>query len=468
MKAMFSIRRLLCFHHDVTILISKRHARVLKGVRKIPVNANFGPQNSFRDNEPDGDDTPEMSELYAIEDHINVVNPRDREFQTEAQRYEKQQRKWLKNKIIEKKYFSPPKETSLLTWNAMEQIRYLNREYPDEWTPEKLSKSFPISPNGVIQLVKSKFFFKTEEEIIKHDQRIRWKWSELRSQLKRGIEFVDSDYRRLLEGGHLSYIMNAGGMPSLPMPPKPNLSKFTLSKPEQVGEFEAIIRGYIDSKKPKQMERKESKMILPKIEDEKVLQEIYDSFSGSQRSSQDFLKAKDNDVVSEAVDCEGIHSSSIDEISVSDHSSEVKLHRLSRRHKRLAREQKDGLCVDSGNLNTLQMLETKKVSHNLGTQNTVLGDKIDSDDRNTINSLADASDSEYMQENPFSVTHLRERREARNKDMKYMFEENFKKDDISLDNETIKVTKKMQQKGSYFRKGNAVYDENGELLYKIP
>ncbi|KAK3607904.1 hypothetical protein CHS0354_036730 [Potamilus streckersoni] len=463
---MLSMRRLLCFHHDVTTFLSKRHARVLKGGRKIPVNANFGPQDSFRDNEPDDDDVPEMSELHAIEDQINVVNPRDPEFQTAAQRYEKKQREWLKNKIIEKKYFSPPKETSLLTWNAKEQIRYLNREYPDQWTPEKLSKSFPISPDGVIRLVKSKFFFKTEEEIEKHDQRIHKRWLELRSQLKKGVEFVDSEYKRLLEEGQLSCIMNAGGMPSLPMPPKPNLSKLPVSKPKQVGAFEAIIRGYIDSKKPKQIESKESKMIVPKIDDEKVLQEISDCFSGSQWSSHGFLKAKDNDAVSEAADCVGIHSSSIDEILKSDDNSKVKMHRLSRRLRRMAKEQRDGLNVDSENFNTLQMLETKKVSHTAGTRNSVVGDEIDPGDR--INSLADASDSKYMQEDPFSVAHLRERREARNKDTKYTFGENFKKEDISLEDETIKVTKKMQQKGSFFRKGNAVYDENGELLYKIP
>ena len=52
-------------------------------------------------------------------------------------------------KIIERKHFKKEQEINLLTYDAKEQIRYLNGEYPEEWTPERISKSFPISVEGV-------------------------------------------------------------------------------------------------------------------------------------------------------------------------------------------------------------------------------------------------------------------------------------------------------------------------------
>ena len=61
----------------------------------------------------------------------------------------------LKKKIVERKYFKQPQEVNLLTWKAKEQIRYLHSEFPDEWTPEVLAESFPVSLEGVHRLLGS-------------------------------------------------------------------------------------------------------------------------------------------------------------------------------------------------------------------------------------------------------------------------------------------------------------------------
>lgn len=34
---------------------------------------------------------------------------------------------------------------NLLTWSEKEQIRHLNTEHPEEWTPEQLAESFPVT-----------------------------------------------------------------------------------------------------------------------------------------------------------------------------------------------------------------------------------------------------------------------------------------------------------------------------------
>ncbi len=69
---------------------------------------------------------------------------------------------------------------SLLTWDAKEQIRYLNQEYPDEWTIERLAESFPVSQEGIVKLLKSRFVPRSVEQVVKHDQKVQERWLALK------------------------------------------------------------------------------------------------------------------------------------------------------------------------------------------------------------------------------------------------------------------------------------------------
>ena len=82
-------------------------------------------------------------------------------------------RQLVKRKIIERKFFKPPQEVNLLTWSAKEQIRYLNQTFPDEWTPDRLSQSFPISREGVVRLLRSTYVPRTLADIYRHDSRVQ-------------------------------------------------------------------------------------------------------------------------------------------------------------------------------------------------------------------------------------------------------------------------------------------------------
>lgn len=85
----------------------------------------------------------------------------------------------LRRRTIQHKYFKPygPVEENLLTWSMKEQLKYLHFSDPDQWTPEVLSKSFPISPQGVVNLIKSHRMPRSEAERQRHDKAVvaRWK-----------------------------------------------------------------------------------------------------------------------------------------------------------------------------------------------------------------------------------------------------------------------------------------------------
>lgn len=58
----------------------------------------------------------------------------------------------LRHRIVKDKYFKE-NMPNLLTWSEKEQIRHLAATEPDEWTPQKLAESFPVTE----QIVKVRF-----------------------------------------------------------------------------------------------------------------------------------------------------------------------------------------------------------------------------------------------------------------------------------------------------------------------
>lgn len=44
-----------------------------------------------------------------------------------------------------------------LTWGAMEEIRHLKREQPEEWTVERLAQGFSVSTDVILRVLRSKF-----------------------------------------------------------------------------------------------------------------------------------------------------------------------------------------------------------------------------------------------------------------------------------------------------------------------
>lgn len=50
----------------------------------------------------------------------------------------------LRHQVVKEKYFKEHMP-NLLTWSEKEQIRLLNSENPEEWTPDRIAESFPVT-----------------------------------------------------------------------------------------------------------------------------------------------------------------------------------------------------------------------------------------------------------------------------------------------------------------------------------
>ncbi|XP_077462996.1 neugrin isoform X2 [Stigmatopora argus] len=74
-----------------------------------------------------------------------------------SKREVKRKQKMMKYNILRKKMMpSGPPERNL-TWDAMETIRYLKREHPDEWTVARLSEGFSVSDDVIRRVLRTKF-----------------------------------------------------------------------------------------------------------------------------------------------------------------------------------------------------------------------------------------------------------------------------------------------------------------------
>ncbi|XP_045776033.1 uncharacterized protein LOC123874594 [Maniola jurtina] len=132
----------------------------------------------------------------------------------------------LKHHIVKDKYFRE-NMPNLLTWSEKEQIRHLAATQPDEWTPQRIAESFPVTEPVVKKLLKYPWKPATEERITRHDASAMRNWREL----KEGTLDIPDDLR-----AHFLKFSERK------IPPLNKKSvKIDISQ-EKMGEFEQIVQ----------------------------------------------------------------------------------------------------------------------------------------------------------------------------------------------------------------------------------
>lgn len=70
---------------------------------------------------------------------------------------EGKRRKTVKYHIMRRKMTPAGPPQRKLTWDAMEQIRFLKQEQPEEWSVERLAESFSVPPEVIRRVLRTKF-----------------------------------------------------------------------------------------------------------------------------------------------------------------------------------------------------------------------------------------------------------------------------------------------------------------------
>ncbi|KAK7878509.1 hypothetical protein WMY93_030345 [Mugilogobius chulae] len=94
-----------------------------------------------------------------------------------------------------------------LTWEAIEEIRYLKQEQPEEWTVDRLAEGFSVSKDVIFRVLRSKFVPSPERKA-KQDTQAMMK---LRLQALPSRARVEEEKQRLSSGSTLDSTPSGNG-----------------------------------------------------------------------------------------------------------------------------------------------------------------------------------------------------------------------------------------------------------------
>ncbi|XP_029013398.1 neugrin [Betta splendens] len=89
---------------------------------------------------------PELQDLEDVEDKLQALVDEGRRRQ-----------RTVKYNILRRQMSSPGPPQRKLTWDAIEQIRYLKQELPEEWTVQRLAEGFSVTPDVILRVLRSTF-----------------------------------------------------------------------------------------------------------------------------------------------------------------------------------------------------------------------------------------------------------------------------------------------------------------------
>ncbi|KAL6119767.1 ngrn [Pungitius sinensis] len=128
-------------------------SRGASGARTGPSRAHRAP--------PDGHEMPAGDcGLEEVEDKLQALAEE-----------EKKGRRTLKYHILRRQMTPPGAPQRKLSWDAIEQIRYLKQEQPEEWTVERLAEGYSVTPDVILRVLRSKHVPSADRKI-KQDAKV--------------------------------------------------------------------------------------------------------------------------------------------------------------------------------------------------------------------------------------------------------------------------------------------------------
>lgn len=332
-----------------------------------------------------------------------------------------------------------------------EQIRYLNSTDPVEYTPEKLSESFPSLPHTIRKVIKAKWKPKTADRVIKHDQQVIDNWK----KFKRGELPLEPRLREHLERfkNRKISLPNREEVELKLIPPEPNFPK---PKSQM---YSGIIQSYLEREKEANLNNVNENLLLADKKNKNFKEDKQNCLTESSKRLE-----RDN-ITSEIA--------TRNQLAVTSRtkSSESKL------------GARDEVTVD---------VFFKHAARNIGDTPT-LEDKVllDTYKRKVELDMAKAEEGRsnsgkfdprfkggdsvtLLQESDLQSSEIDERNIARSNDVTKEFglDTYVKYRQIKACEEeypeSIKIPKNKYQKGKVYQLRDCYYDDDGEFLYRVP
>lgn len=376
-------------------------------------------------------DPDDGEKSQSIDDVCNIFNDQ-RSPIADLHKFAKKEREKLKLKILKRKYFKDPQETNLLTWETKQQICFLNREFPEDWTVDRLVQSFPVSRNGIIKLLKSSYVIKTPEKILEHDLKVKQRWKELEADLSRKGGPVNLQYKILIESGKLNLMKNAATLKGAPKEVL-KLEDGMKTRTEEVGVFSSIVKDYTGHKIKKAADEKLT------LADEFALKRVVEAISVWQGNA--------NGVPGTPSDRTARETKSFS----TQENPTTELNKIPRSMRRKLKGEE--ISVDNlSYLEAYQMMGTGKVSRS---------ESVDTNKKENENVFTERETRKYFK---YPVRQYY----SQPSNVKNFNEMSHQSWDPSLQTH-IKIPEHLKnKKGVVYKNDDTYYDENGEILFRVP
>ncbi|XP_031635660.1 putative neugrin-like protein DDB_G0288135 [Contarinia nasturtii] len=148
---------------------------------------------------------PEVDPDLTYEADFTQLNRTHKEHEAEME-VQKEQTKYY---TIKSKYFKSEKQPNFLTWAEKEQIRQLNQTAPEEWTPERLSESFPAVEDVIIKVLKAKWKPLNLKRIQMHDESVKRNWELLKTNQMKDLDPDIKNHLKKFSNRNFDSIQNA-------------------------------------------------------------------------------------------------------------------------------------------------------------------------------------------------------------------------------------------------------------------
>ncbi|XP_063978383.1 uncharacterized protein LOC135163107 isoform X2 [Diachasmimorpha longicaudata] len=99
---------------------------------------------------------------------------------TEHMREKYHEKEKVKVQIIARKYFKPD-DPNFITWTEKMQIKSLYAKDPVEWSPERLSESFPALPDTIRRILRANWQPKNAQTVVNYDTKVIENWNKFKS-----------------------------------------------------------------------------------------------------------------------------------------------------------------------------------------------------------------------------------------------------------------------------------------------
>lgn len=374
-----------------------------------------------------------------------------------------------------------------MTWDAKEQIRFLHQEQPDEWTVDRLTESFPVSRDGVVKILRSAFRPRSLNDIARHDRSVQKNWLALNEGIasnQQGGPLL-RECRQLLRdrAGQLGLqLSSSASNPRLPMPDVSRLLLGTQSPNIMArgrpGVFESIVKDYCERQRslatksrgvsPGIKQKQDTQLLLEHIDANRKLAGKLFNLSASEPSSGHRHPGFDKSS-SEVSTPSGSTGSGtvIDEVSLlvsprhDVNGGEAHGVAMNRPLWRL-RHRGSLITVDPNIVSDYATKDTRKIRTNIdkeqlkqmADENAELGKQTAVG--NKYRHLAKESFPDVQNDvDPYIYDDARG----------YQHPFGSQRD---LPENKIEIRKKDRLPIAIYRKGNDVFDENGEFLYRVP